>query len=74
MPPSRPASSSLSHHKLTGHDHVTRGGKRIYLGVAREESLQKYHMLALGLPEPQAAARRSNMQPAFIAQLQSVHR
>lgn len=67
MPRSRPASSPLSHHKLTGQYYVTRGGKRIYLSAAREEALQKYHRFALGLPKPEAAARTPSLSVKELA-------
>lgn len=67
MPRSRPASSPLSHHKLTGQYYVTRGGKRIYLSAAREEALQKYHRFALGLPKPEAAARTPSLSAKELA-------
>ena len=48
MSPIRSASNLLLYHKHTKQYHVTRGGKRIYLGVDRDEALEKYHRLAPG--------------------------
>ncbi len=44
-----PASNPLSFHGPTGQHYVTRSGKRIYLGANRENALEKYHRMALGL-------------------------
>jgi len=52
MPRSRPASNPISFHKRTGQFYVTRGGKRIYLGIDRETAMEKYHHLALGIARP----------------------
>ena len=48
----RPASNPLSYHKHTGQYYVTRSGKRVYLGANRNEALEKYHRMNLGLAEP----------------------
>jgi|GEM_PF-1094816 len=64
MSRSRPASSPLSYHKPSGQYYVTRVGKRIYLGADRDEALERYHHLALGMnstpdhPEPEKAPGR----------------
>ena len=58
MSRSRPASNPLSYHKHTGQYYVTPDKKRVYLGSDRDEALQRYHHLALGMsplvvdPEP----------------------
>jgi len=49
MPRSRPASNPISYHKHTKQYYVTRGGRRIYLGSDKEQALEKYHRLGLGL-------------------------
>ena len=49
MSRSRPASNPISFHKHTKQYYVTRGGKRIYLGSDKEQALEKYHRLKLGL-------------------------
>jgi len=49
MSRSRPASNPISFHKHTKQYYVTRGGKRIYLGSDKEQALEKYHRLGLGL-------------------------
>ncbi len=49
MSRSRPASNPLSYHKHTGQYYVTRDKKRVYLGSDRDEALQRYHHLALGM-------------------------
>jgi len=49
MPRSRPASNPISYHKHTKQYYVTRAGRRIYLGSDREEALERYHRLGLGL-------------------------
>ena len=49
MPRSRPTSNPISYHKHTKQYYVTRGGKRIYLGSDKEQALEKYHRLGLGL-------------------------
>jgi len=52
MPRSRPTSNPISYHKHTKQYYVTRGGKRIYLGLDKEQALEKYHRLGLGLQLP----------------------
>ncbi len=49
MSRSRPVSIPLSFHKPTGQYYVTRNRKRVYLGADQDESLDKYHRMALGL-------------------------
>ena len=49
MPRSRPTSNPISYHKHTRQYYVTRGGRRIYLGSDKEQALEKYHRLGLGL-------------------------
>ncbi|MBN1489924.1 MAG: tyrosine-type recombinase/integrase [Phycisphaerae bacterium] len=51
MPKVRPATDPLSYHGATGQFYVTRAGKRTYLGADRTAAIEKYHRLALGLPE-----------------------
>ena len=58
MPRSRPTSNPLSYHKHTGQYYVTRTGKRIYLGADRDEALEKYHRMNLGLAEPERPAKQ----------------
>ena len=58
MSRSRPASNPLSYHKQTGQYYITRAGKRIYLGAVRDEALEKYHRMNLGLVEPQKPVRQ----------------
>lgn len=57
MPRSRPANAPISFHKHTGQYYVTRAGKRVYLGADRDAAMDRYHRLALGLPEPQQPTR-----------------
>jgi site-specific recombinase XerC len=52
MPRSRPTSNPLSYHKHTSQYYVTRSGKRLYLGTDRDEALEKYHRMNLGLAKP----------------------
>jgi integrase len=54
MSRSRPASNPISYHKRTKQYYVTRSGRRIYLGADREEALDKYYRLNLGLEPVQA--------------------
>ena len=49
MSRSRPASNPISYHKHTKQYYVTRGGKRLYLGSDRDQAIEKYHRLGLGL-------------------------
>ncbi|MCF7972827.1 MAG: phage integrase N-terminal SAM-like domain-containing protein [Phycisphaerae bacterium] len=49
MSRSRPASNPVSYHKHTKQYYVTRGGRRIYLGVDKDIALDKYHRLNLGI-------------------------
>jgi len=49
MPRSRPASNPISYHKHTRQYYVTRGGRRTYLGSDKDQALEKYHRLGLGL-------------------------
>jgi len=58
MSRSRPASNPLSYHKQTGQYYITRAGKRIYLGAVRDEALEKYHRMNLGLAEPQKPVKQ----------------
>jgi len=58
MPRSRPASNPLSYHKHTGLYYVTRSRKRVYLGSDRDEALEKYHRMNLGLAEPEKPVRQ----------------
>ena len=58
MPRSRPTSNPLSYHKHTGQYYVTRAGKRIYFGVDRDDALEKYHGMSLGLAEPEKPVRQ----------------
>ena len=58
MSRSRPASNPLSYHKHTGQYYVTRSGKRVHLGSDRDEALEKYHRMNLGLAEPQKPVRQ----------------
>jgi integrase len=67
MPRSRPVSDPPSFHNSTGQHYVTRGGKRIYLGADREAALHKYHRLAAGIPEPQAADGSPGMSAKELA-------
>jgi len=53
MPRSRPTSNPISFHKSTGQYYVTRARKRIYLGANREEALEKFHRMSLGLTQPE---------------------
>jgi hypothetical protein len=46
---SRPASNPISCHTQTNQYYVTRGGKRIYLGSDREQAIERYHEISLGL-------------------------
>jgi hypothetical protein len=39
----------MSYHKSSGQCYVTRARKRIYLGANRDEALERYHHLALGM-------------------------
>ena len=63
MPRSRPASNPLSFHKPTGQHYVTRGGRRVYLGANREDALEKYHRMSLGL----GASEKPSAVPAAIS-------
>jgi hypothetical protein len=57
MSRSRPAPNLLSYHKHTGQYYVMKGGRRIYMGADRNEAVQRYHRLGLGLePVKQEAA------------------
>ncbi|MFC1763720.1 phage integrase N-terminal SAM-like domain-containing protein [Planctomycetota bacterium] len=56
MSRSRPASNPVSYHKHTRQYYVTRGGRRIYLGVDEEEALEKYYRLNLGIESTQPIA------------------
>ncbi len=58
MSRSRPASNPLSYHKHTGQYYVTRSGKRVYLGADRDEALEKYHRMNLGLTEPERPVKQ----------------
>lgn len=53
MPRSRPASNPISYHKLTGQYYVTRAGKRLYLGADKDEAREKFHLMNLGLVQPE---------------------
>lgn len=53
MPRSRPASNPISYHKHTKQYYVTRGGLRIYLGSDKDQALEKYHQLGLGIESVQ---------------------
>jgi integrase len=52
MPRSRPTSNPVSYHKHTKQYYVTRDSRRIYLGSDKEQALEKYHRLGLGLQLP----------------------
>jgi len=76
MPRSRPASNPLSYHKHTGQYYVTRDGKRIYLGADRDEAIEKYHRMALGMPEQEkprtiSALTAKELANRFIAAQQA---
>ncbi|MHC4204045.1 MAG: tyrosine-type recombinase/integrase [Planctomycetota bacterium] len=53
MSRSRPASNPISYHKHTKQYYITRGGRRIYLGSDKNQALEKYHKLNLGLESDQ---------------------
>jgi len=46
---SRPTSNPISYHKHTRQYYVTRGGKRIYLGSDKDQAINRYHRLGLGI-------------------------
>ena len=58
MPRSRPTSDPISFHKPTGQYYVTRAGERVYLGADRDAAMERYHRIALGLPEPEQPVRK----------------
>jgi len=49
MPRSRPVSNPISYHKHTKQYYMTKGGGRIYLSADKQQALQKYHQLGLGI-------------------------
>ena len=77
MSRSRPTSNPISYHKQTRQYYVTRAGKRIYLGADRDEALEKYHRMNLGLateperPVKQALLTAKELANRFLAAQQA---
>ena len=68
MPRSRPTSNPISYHKHTRQYYVTRGGQRIYLGADRDEALEKYHRMNLGLAaEPEKPVKQAPLTAKELA-------
>ena len=61
MSRSRPASNPISYHKHTKQYYVTRSGRRLYLGTDKDNALDKYHRLNLGLGFVQAEPVMPNL-------------
>ena len=67
MSRSRPTSYPLSYHKYIGQYYITRAGKRIYLEADRDEALEKYHRINLGLAEPKKPVKQVPLRAKELA-------